>query len=184
MVTASRNAIGCTSRIIAAGFLAVLERGRIGEVYNIGGLDVVENLAMARRLLRAIGKPESLLTYVKDRPGHDRRYALNCDKIQRELGWRPGDFTRRRFATDDRMVSRPIPPGSRASAAAITFLTIRNIMRTAMLRFTPLRNPDGSRTLDSGVCSPSNSSDTVIAFLLRCESKSRFFRLSELCAAN
>lgn len=72
-----------------SGILAVLERGRTGEVYNIGGRDVVENLAMARRLLRAIGKPESLLAYVKDRPGHDRRYALNCDKIQRDLGWQP-----------------------------------------------------------------------------------------------
>ena len=68
---------------------AVLERGRIGEVYNIGGLDVVENLTMARRLLRATGKPESLISHVADRPGHDRRYALNCEKIQRELGWKP-----------------------------------------------------------------------------------------------
>ena len=72
-----------------AGIVAVLERGRIGEVYNIGGIDVIENLTMARRLLRATGKPESLLSYVKDRPGHDRRYALNCDKIARDLGWKP-----------------------------------------------------------------------------------------------
>ncbi|MFZ1974493.1 MAG: dTDP-glucose 4,6-dehydratase [Candidatus Acidiferrales bacterium] len=72
-----------------SGILAVLERGRTGEVYNIGGLDVVENLTMARRLLHATGKTESLLSFVKDRPGHDRRYALNCDKIQRELGWQP-----------------------------------------------------------------------------------------------
>jgi dTDP-glucose 4,6-dehydratase len=71
------------------GILAVLEGGRIGEVYNIGGLDVLENLTMARRLLRATGKSESLLSYVKDRPGHDRRYALTCDKIERELGWKP-----------------------------------------------------------------------------------------------
>ena len=70
------------------GIVAVLERGRIGEVYNIGGLDIVDNLAMARKLLAAMGKPESLLTYVKDRPGHDRRYALRCDKIERELGWK------------------------------------------------------------------------------------------------
>jgi len=69
--------------------LAVLEHGRIGEVYNIGGPDVIENLTMARRLLRATGKTESLLTYVKDRPGHDRRYALTCAKIERELGWKP-----------------------------------------------------------------------------------------------
>jgi len=69
--------------------LAVLEHGRIGEVYNIGGPDVLENLTMARRLLRATGKTESLLSYVKDRPGHDRRYALTCAKIERELGWKP-----------------------------------------------------------------------------------------------
>jgi dTDP-glucose 4,6-dehydratase len=72
-----------------SGILAVLERGRTGEVYNIGGLDVVENLTMARRLLHATGKTESLLSFVKDRPGHDRRYALNCDKIRQELGWKP-----------------------------------------------------------------------------------------------
>ena len=72
-----------------SGILAVLERGRIGEVYNIGGLDVIDNLTMARRLLRAVDKPETLLSYVKDRPGHDRRYALSCDKIGRELGWKP-----------------------------------------------------------------------------------------------
>jgi dTDP-glucose 4,6-dehydratase len=71
------------------GILAVLERGRIGEVYNIGGLDIEENLTLARRLLRLIGKPDSLLSYVKDRPGHDRRYALRCRKMESELGWKP-----------------------------------------------------------------------------------------------
>jgi dTDP-glucose 4,6-dehydratase len=72
-----------------SGILAVLERGRIGEAYNIGGLDVEENLSMAKRLLRVMGKQETLLTYVKDRPGHDRRYALDCRKIETELGWKP-----------------------------------------------------------------------------------------------
>jgi dTDP-glucose 4,6-dehydratase len=71
------------------GLLSVLERGRIGEVYNIGGSDVVENLTMAQRLLRLMGKSENLLSYVKDRPGHDRRYALNCEKMERDLGWKP-----------------------------------------------------------------------------------------------
>jgi dTDP-glucose 4,6-dehydratase len=71
------------------GILAVLERGRVGEVYNIGGLDVEENIAVARRLLQLIGKPETLLAYVTDRPGHDRRYALKCEKIESELGWKP-----------------------------------------------------------------------------------------------
>jgi dTDP-glucose 4,6-dehydratase len=74
------------------GILAVLERGRIGEIYNIGGLDIEENLAMARRLLRILHKPESLISYVKDRPGHDRRYALDCRKIKNELGWKPAVF--------------------------------------------------------------------------------------------
>jgi dTDP-glucose 4,6-dehydratase len=71
------------------GVLAVLERGRVGEVYNIGGLDVEENLTIARTLLRLTGKPETLLSYVKDRPGHDRRYALHCDKMEEDLGWKP-----------------------------------------------------------------------------------------------
>jgi len=71
------------------GILAVLEKGIIGEVYNIGGLDLEENITMARRILYLTGKSENLLSYVKDRPGHDRRYALNCDKIEKELGWKP-----------------------------------------------------------------------------------------------
>src|ERR1700678_575495 len=72
-----------------SGILAVLERGRIGGFYTIGGQQIGKNCTMARRLLRAAGKPETLLSYVKDRPGHDRRYALSCDKIERELGWKP-----------------------------------------------------------------------------------------------
>src|ERR1700683_1441962 len=71
------------------GILSVFERGRIGEVYNIGGQDIVENLTTAKALLRVMGKPETLLSYVKDRPGHDRRYALKCDKMEHELGWKP-----------------------------------------------------------------------------------------------
>jgi dTDP-glucose 4,6-dehydratase len=71
-----------------SGILTVLERGRIGEVYNIGGMDVVDNIAMARQMLRLLGKQETLISFVTDRPGHDRRYALNCQKIQEELGWK------------------------------------------------------------------------------------------------
>jgi dTDP-glucose 4,6-dehydratase len=71
------------------GILAVLEKGKIGEVYNIGGSALEENRTMARRILELTGKPQSLLSHVQDRPGHDRRYALNCQKIEDELGWRP-----------------------------------------------------------------------------------------------
>jgi dTDP-glucose 4,6-dehydratase len=71
------------------GILAVLEKGQVGECYNIGGLGVVENIAIARRLLHLVVQPESLLSYVRDRPGHDRRYALTCDKMEKHLGWKP-----------------------------------------------------------------------------------------------
>ena len=71
------------------GILAALERGRIGQVYNFGGFNVEENLTVALRLLRWMGKPESLLSHVQDRPGHDRRYALRSEKAQQELGWKP-----------------------------------------------------------------------------------------------
>lgn len=69
--------------------LTVLEKGEVGEIYNIGGDATEENVAMARQILALLGKPESLLSYVKDRPGHDRRYALNCAKIEKHLGWKP-----------------------------------------------------------------------------------------------
>jgi dTDP-glucose 4,6-dehydratase len=70
--------------------LPVYGDGKQQRDYNIGGTEVEENLTMARRLLDLTGKPESLLSYVQDRPGHDRRYALDCQKIRAELGWRPG----------------------------------------------------------------------------------------------
>jgi dTDP-glucose 4,6-dehydratase len=71
------------------GILTVLERGKLGEVYNIGGLEVTENLSLVKRLLRLAGKPDALISYVQDRPGHDRRYALACEKIDTQLGWKP-----------------------------------------------------------------------------------------------
>ncbi len=65
----------------------VLEAGRPGEVYNIGGRAERPNLEIARAILEALGKPESLLKFVTDRLGHDRRYAIDDRKIERELGW-------------------------------------------------------------------------------------------------
>ena len=69
--------------------LAVLERGRNGEIYNIGGNCAMSNLEVVRRILAATGRPETLIQYVEDRPGHDRRYALSSMKIMRETGWTP-----------------------------------------------------------------------------------------------
>ena len=68
---------------------AVLHRGTIGEVYNIGGNHEKQNLEIVRLILKNLNKPESLITFIKDRPGHDRRYAIDSGKIQRELGWQP-----------------------------------------------------------------------------------------------
>jgi len=73
--------------------LAVLERGVPGQVYNVGGHNEYPNIEIVRRILAELRKPESLIEHVRDRPGHDRRYAIDAGKIERELGWRP----RRRF---------------------------------------------------------------------------------------
>ncbi|HEX3072813.1 MAG TPA: GDP-mannose 4,6-dehydratase, partial [Ignavibacteriales bacterium] len=64
----------------------VLEKGRIGEVYNIGASREMKNIDIIKLILNKLGKPESLIEYVKDRPGHDRRYAIDSSKIQNELG--------------------------------------------------------------------------------------------------
>lgn len=66
----------------------VLHQGRPGEVYNIGARRETPNLEIARLILRLLDKPDSLISYVKDRPGHDRRYAIDASRIERELGWR------------------------------------------------------------------------------------------------
>jgi len=67
----------------------VVRNGRDGEVYNIGGHNERTNLEVVKTILKALGKPESLITYVKDRPGHDLRYAMDPTKIETELGWKP-----------------------------------------------------------------------------------------------
>ena len=68
---------------------AVLERGRIGETYHVGSGVEASIAEIADAVLQTLGKPESLKTIVPDRPGHDRRYLLDCTKIRRELGWEP-----------------------------------------------------------------------------------------------
>ena len=67
----------------------IVRNGKIGEIYNIGGNNEKANIDIVKIILNALNKPESLITYVKDRPGHDRRYAIDSGKIQKELGWKP-----------------------------------------------------------------------------------------------
>ncbi len=64
-------------------------KGRAGQVYNVGGNSEKTNLDVVHTILRGLGKPDSLISFVKDRPGHDRRYAIDAGKIRRELGWEP-----------------------------------------------------------------------------------------------
>jgi dTDP-glucose 4,6-dehydratase len=68
---------------------AVLRKGKVGEVYNIGGNNEWANINIIKLLLKILNKPESLIKYVKDRPGHDRRYAIDASKIEKELDWKP-----------------------------------------------------------------------------------------------
>ena len=67
----------------------VLQGGREGEVYNIGGGCEMQNIDVAKLILKALGRSEDLIEFVTDRPGHDLRYAINCEKLSSELGWRP-----------------------------------------------------------------------------------------------
>ncbi|MCR9247891.1 MAG: phage tail assembly chaperone, partial [bacterium] len=71
------------------GIRAAMERGKAGEVYNFGGDAERENLFVVHEILRLVGRDDSLIEYVKDRPGHDRRYAMDSSKAARELDWRP-----------------------------------------------------------------------------------------------
>lgn len=67
----------------------IIHNGRVGEVYNVGGHNEKQNIEVVKTLLKALNKPESLITYVKDRAGHDLRYAIDPTKISTELGWLP-----------------------------------------------------------------------------------------------
>ena len=67
----------------------IIHKGEVGEIYNVGGHNERTNLEVVRTILKALDKPESLIEYVTDRPGHDLRYAIDPAKIERELGWKP-----------------------------------------------------------------------------------------------
>ena len=70
----------------------IVRKGTVGEVYNIGGHNEKTNLEVVKIILKELGKSEDLIQFVKDRPGHDRRYAIDPTKIRRELGWEPTTF--------------------------------------------------------------------------------------------
>lgn len=72
-----------------SAILSAFEKGRSGEVYNIGGNNEIQNIEIVKMILDILGKPHYLITYVKDRLGHDRRYAIDSSKIQNELSWTP-----------------------------------------------------------------------------------------------
>lgn len=67
----------------------IIHKGKVGEIYNIGGHNERTNLEVVKTVLNQMNKPETLIDYVTDRPGHDRRYAINPEKIEKELGWKP-----------------------------------------------------------------------------------------------
>lgn len=67
----------------------IIHRGRDGEIYNVGGHNEKSNLDIVRLMCKELGKPESLITFVEDRKGHDMRYAIDPSKISAELGWKP-----------------------------------------------------------------------------------------------
>ncbi len=67
----------------------IVRNGKDGEIYNVGGHNERSNLQVVETILHALGKPDSLIEHIKDRPGHDRRYAMNPEKIEKELGWKP-----------------------------------------------------------------------------------------------
>ena len=66
-----------------------IHKGRVGEVYNVGEHNERANLEVVKTILKALDKPESLMIYAKDRPGYDLRYAIDSDKLENELGWKP-----------------------------------------------------------------------------------------------
>ena len=103
----------------------IIHKGKVGEVYNIGGHNERTNLQVVQTILKALDKPESLIKYVKDRPGHDRRYAIDPTKIETELGWKPNTIS--------------IPELHRQSSGIWTMKTGGNTSSAVSIRTTSLR---------------------------------------------
>ena len=101
----------------------VLTEGRVGEVYNVGGNNEKTNLEVIRQILAKVGKDESLIKFVTDRPGHDRRYAIDSSKMMNELGWSPSVTFEEGIVKDNRMV-----PGKRRLAGKHSLRRIRKVL--------------------------------------------------------
>ena len=74
---------------VVRGIDKIYRKGKIGEIYNIGGSNELTNLAVVKKIVRALKKTDKHISFVADRPGHDFRYALSNKKITKELGWKP-----------------------------------------------------------------------------------------------
>ena len=109
------------------GIHTVLERGRPGETYNVGGPDEDENIQVVRRILELTGRDESLIEHVTDRPGHDRRYSLSSQKLARRAGLGGGGPLRRRPGTHGRVV-----PGQRGLVEPDPLRRVPRVLREAL----------------------------------------------------
>ena len=112
------------------GILAVLRQGRDGEIYNIGGNRSLPNLEVVHQVLALTGKPESLIYYVKDRPGHDRRYALSSEKLMRETGWQPVMNFETGLARTIDMVSRQLGLGGARAQRRLSHLLRKQLRQS------------------------------------------------------
>ena len=119
---------------------AVLRKGKPGEVYNVGGPDELENIDVVRRILELTGRDESLIEYVTDRPGHDRRYSLSSDKV-RALGWEPQTPLRGGPAADRRAGTATTSGGGSRSARASTASTTSASTAARSARPSPRSRP-------------------------------------------
>ncbi len=118
--------------------LAILDKGRDGEIYNIGGNRSLPNKTVVDQILAITGKPASLIQYVTDRPGHDRRYALSSEKLTRETGWKPQMDFERGLGRPPSSGIAPTRNGCVTSSPANTSPTTRATTTTARASWTDM----------------------------------------------
>ena len=139
----------------------VIHKGRVGEVYNIGGHNEMKNIDIVKIICKALDKPESLITYVTDRKGHDMRYAIDPTKIHNELGWLPET----KFADGIQKTIRwTTENGGKRSFPANIRIIMRKCTKTG--KYCPFfnnTNPDTGRT----VSDPESVENTKQNFIRR-----------------